>query len=104
SIKGLHADSMKYYSKKEGSKLLVLLQADDLILTQRSTRKEVVFAIEDCVQESFAGEDLSVYIGVGDKNGLMMTKSPERENLRGSYASGRSLLPFYSEAPIVNED
>lgn len=98
SIDGIDTEEIKYFSKIKGNKLLVLLKAANLGNTEESSRKELVFAVEDCLAGFLNTDDYQIYIGVDGKWNLLLVKTPGGESLGGRFAKSSLLLPFYGPA------
>ncbi|MBC9798266.1 zinc-ribbon domain-containing protein [Sinomicrobium weinanense] len=104
SIDGIDTDKIRYYSRSKGNRLLVLLKVNDLKKTKAGSRKEIVFAVEDCLDSSPATGGHQVYIGVDGKWNMVLVKTPGGESLDGRFAETSLLLPFYGAKPVIKQD
>lgn len=102
SIEGIETEEIQYFSKQNGNKLLVLLKVMDMKGVESSSRKEIVFAVEECLTELIEPEETEVYIGVHGKWNLLMTKTPANNDLGGRSANSDDLFPFY-DADLESE-
>lgn len=99
SIEGIKTDKIQYYTKSNGNKLLVLLKVDDMKKINASSRKELVFAVEDCLDIYFT-EKPDYYIGVDGRWNMLLVKTPYDEDLGGRFAKDELLYPFYDKPKI----
>ena len=104
SIEGINTDEIGYYSETDGNKLLVLLQVNDFKNTYTSTRKEIVYSVEDCLSYFLNLEDYQLYIGINGGWHMVLVKTPEAEDLGGRFAKSNLLLPFYGEPETKIEE
>lgn len=100
-VEGIDTEKIGYYSKLDHNKLLILLQVNDLRKTEAASRKELVFAIEDCLASFLETKGYQVYIGVNGKWNMVLVKTPVGESMGGKFAKSNMLLPFYGEKPIL---
>jgi len=100
SIDGINMDEIKYYTRINNDKILILLEVRDFKEVHKSSRKELVYAIEECL-ESFEFENIKdVYIGIDGRWNMLMVKTPFKSDLDGDYADESWLLPFYDNDTI----
>lgn len=98
SIEGIKTEEIKYYTKINGNKLLVLLKVGDMKEVEKSSRKLLVEAVEDCLSVyDLPGVD-EHYIGVDGNWNMLMVKTPHGSDLAGKFADSDLLLPFYDQA------
>ena len=102
-IEGIETQDIKYFSKIMDNKLLVLLKVSDLKKVKASSRKELIYAIEDCLHYIVEAENYQTYIGVRGKWNMVLVKTPHGENLEGKFAKSGLLLPFYGPEPIKQD-
>lgn len=98
SIQGIDTERIKYLSRINGNKLLVILKVGDMKGVKKSSRKELVFAVEECIE--YALDDSTVteyYIGIDGNWNMLMTKTPFKADLGGNFADSDDLLPFYDD-------
>lgn len=97
SIEGIKTEEIKYFTKINGNKLLVLLKVGDMKEVEKSSRKVLVEAVEDCLSVyDLPGVD-EHYIGVDGNWNMLMVKTPHGSDLGGKFADSDLLLPFYGE-------
>lgn len=96
SIKGIKTDEIRYYTRINGNKLLVLLKVGDMKGVEKSTRKILVEGVEDCLSVYELPENVNeTYIGVDGNWNMLMVKTPHASDLGGKFADKDLLLPFY---------
>lgn len=100
SIQGIDTDDIKYYTKVNHNKILVILKVTDLGNIKRSSRRTIVEAVEECLNVILEDREYYYYIAVDGKWNLLMTKSPTDEDLGGSLASPEMIMPFYDDYPF----
>ena len=91
----LKMDEIRYYSRLENRKLLILLEVRDMKKIRASSRKELISAIEDCIDIMEWDSFSETYIGVEGKYNTILIKTPSDSDLGGRYADKEKLLPFY---------
>ncbi len=94
-VKGINTQNIKYKVKVNGNKLLVIAKISDIKKVEKSSRKELVFAIEDCLNDQNLKSITEYYIGVDGNWNMLMVKTPTYENLKGKFADKEKLTPFY---------
>lgn len=105
-IEGIDTNEIEYYSKIEEEKLLVLLNIKKgLSVTEAVSRKQIVFAVEDCLKHYVLPEVPMVgtretYIGVKDKLSFVLIKTPDGEDMDGTFADKKLLFTFYGDKPV----
>lgn len=108
-IDGIDTNEIEYYSKINAGKLLVLLNIKKgLSLTEVTSRKQIVFAVEDCLKHYVLPEvpvvgTKQIYIGVKDKFSFVLIKTPDNEDMDGTFANNKLLFPFYGDNKPVEE-
>jgi hypothetical protein len=93
-IEGINTENIGYYSRVNDDKILVLLKVKDMKKIEPSSRSNLVYAVEECLDVLLEGE-YYYYIGVDGNWNLLMTKSPNASDLGGKYGDREILLPFY---------
>lgn len=99
SVEGINTEQIKYYTKINKNKLLVLLNVRDMKSIKRSSRKQVVRAVESCLDDILQ-EEYHYYIAVDGKWNLLMVQTPTESDLEGSFASNEPILSFYEDTPF----
>ncbi len=97
-IEGIDTDRIEYLSKTNNNKLLVILKVGDMKGVKKTSRKELVFAVEECIE--YALDDSTItdfYIGVDGNWNMLMVKTPYEADLSGKFADKDLLLPFYDD-------
>lgn len=94
----INKDAIKYFTRINGEKLLVLLEVRDLKGIKASSRKVIVQVIEECLE--YLNEEMNIkkyYIAVEGKWNTLLVKTPNGSDLGGKFADDKLLLPFYEE-------
>lgn len=94
SVSGMKTEKIRYYTRYNGDKILVLLKVSDMKKVEKSTRKELVYAVENCL-DFIVPEDTDRFIGVDGNWNMLMVKTPTASELKGDFADEELLLPFY---------
>lgn len=97
SIHGIKTGEIKWFTKTNGHKLLVLLKVGDMKGIEKSTRKLLVEGVEECLLEYDPPGITETYIGVDGNWNMLMVKTPHASELGGKFADKNLLLPFYDE-------
>lgn len=103
TIKGIKTDEIKYYTKIAGSKLLVLLKVSDMKKIEKTSRKELLFGVEDCLNKIEFSTSFEYYIGIDGKWNMLLVKTPIAEDLDGKFAQENLLYSFYETKTIQTE-
>lgn len=91
----LDKDAFKYFTRRNGNKLLVIVEIRDMKDIEASTRKGVIEIIEECLTYQ---ENLDeYYICIEGKWNTLLVKTPYGSDLGGKFADDQLLLPFYNE-------
>lgn len=96
SIEGIDTDEIRYLSRINDTKLLIILKVSDMKNIAASSRKELVYAAEECLEYIDTGEANEIYIAVDGNYNMLMVKTPYEKDLGGRFADESLLLPFYS--------
>lgn len=104
SLEGIDMDEIEYYSKVNSDKLLVILKVSDIKKIQASSRKELVYAVDSCIDDFLDMSEYSKYIGVDGNWNMLMVKTPNGSDLGGKFADKKLLLPFYNEEVLEKTD
>lgn len=97
TLEGIDTDRIKYVSAINGNRLLVVLKVSDMKNIKKSSRKELVYAVEECLDVmEYEGID-EYFIGVDGKWNMLMVKTPYVSDLNGSFANNSDLYSFYEE-------
>ncbi|HRV56189.1 MAG: hypothetical protein KDD16_12445 [Mangrovimonas sp.] len=97
TIEGIETDKIKYATALNKNRLLVLLKVDDMKKIKKSSRKELVYAVEECLDLMEYQNIDEYYIGVDGKWNLLMVKTPYVSDLGGDFADLSDLYTFYDE-------
>lgn len=101
-IEGINTENIGYYSRVNENRILVLLKVRDMKGVEPSSRKNLVYAVEECLDIIIDGTYV-YYIGVDGNWNLLMSKSPYGSDLGGKYGNRETLLPFYDNF-LIEED
>jgi hypothetical protein len=96
SIDGIDVHRIEYYTKINGYRLLILTKVSDFKGVSRSSRKEFVHALDDCL-DLYELSGYETYIAVDGRWNMLMIKTPHGSELGGSFANEKLLYPFYNE-------
>jgi len=102
SIDGIDTDKVGYYTKTNADKLLLIMRVKDMKGIEKSSRKELVFASEECLDAILYEEDYEYYIIVQGNWNTLMVKTPYDSDLGGKFADADMALPFYDE-PLIKK-
>ncbi|QHI37635.1 hypothetical protein IMCC3317_30150 [Kordia antarctica] len=94
----INKNAIKYFTRRNGKKLLVLLEIKDLKGIEPSSRRVIVDVIAECLD--YLNDELNVnkyYICVEGNWNTLLVKTPNGSDLGGKYADDALLLPFYNE-------
>lgn len=103
TLTGIQTDKLKYYSKEKNDTILVIVKVGDMKKIEKSSRKELLFAVEDCLKAVDYFKNKKIYIDVEGKFNTLLVKTPVKEDLDGKYADSDLLLPFYGKSVIPNK-
>ncbi|WP_420571068.1 hypothetical protein [Kordia sp.] len=95
----LNKDAFKYFTRRNGNKLLIIVEIRDMQDIEASTRKGIIEIIEECLDYQDDGENTidEYYICVEGKWNTLLVKTPNGSDLGGKFANDQLLLPFYNE-------
>ena len=93
----VNMDAIKYFTRRNGNKLLILLEIKDLKGIEASSRRVIIEVIEECFE--YAGNEGidEYYIGVEGRWNPLLVKTPTASDLGGRFADRDLLLPFHNE-------
>ena len=101
---GIDTDQIKYFSKINEDKLLVLLEIRDMKKIKATERKVMIDVVEDCLTAMSNLEHINdYYIGVEGKWNTILVKTPTDEDLGGKFADKNKLLPFYGAKELETD-
>ncbi|KAB8155755.1 hypothetical protein EZY14_000665 [Kordia sp. TARA_039_SRF] len=89
---------IKYFTRRNDDKLLVILKVDNLKKVEPSSRRAFVDALRECF--SYVEEETGVekyYISIKGFWNTLMVATPNGSDLDGKFADDKYLLPFYNE-------
>jgi len=97
SIDGINTEAIEYVSSVNADKLLLLLKVGDMKQIKKSSRKELMFAVEECL-DNLEHETINKrYIGIDGNWNMLLVSSPDGRDLGGKFADEDLLLSFYDE-------
>lgn len=97
SIEGIDTDEIEYMSKLNDGKLLLLLKVSDMKGVEKSSRRELMHTVEECLNIMTDENDLERYIGIHGNWNMLMVKTPYEQDLGGKFASQSALYRFYKK-------
>ncbi|WP_291153213.1 hypothetical protein [Flavobacterium sp. UBA7680] len=100
SLKGIDTNKLKYYTVERNDTILVIAKVTDIMGIQKSSRKKMLFAIQDCLASSERYYSKKIYIDVEGNFSTLLVKTPMRYDLDGRFANEELLLPFYGKSKI----
>lgn len=92
----LEQEKFEYFSKVEGSKVLILLKIDDMKKIEPSERMQIVGFAKDAAQQLKNMEDKQYYIGVEGRWNTVLVYTPNEKDLGGRFADEKYLYEFYN--------
>lgn len=101
SLDGINTKKIKYASKIIDDKLMLILKVSDMKQIEKSSRKELVYSVEECLDALDYKSITEHYIAVDGNWNMLMVKTPNGSDLGGKFADEDLLLSFYS---IENEE
>lgn len=93
----VNMENIKYFTRRNGNKLLVLLKIRDLKGIEASSRRVIVDVIQECLEYKDDDRIDEYYICVEGKWNTLLVKTPNGSDLGGRFADDELLLPFYNE-------
>ncbi len=100
SLKGINTNKLKYYTVERNDTILVIAKVTDMMGIQKSSRKKMLFAIQDCLTSSERYYSKKVYIDVEGNFSTLLVKTPQKYDLDGRFADEDLLLSFYGKSKI----
>lgn len=98
---GIETSNIKYFTRIEKNKLLIILGIKDLKQIKSSERKVIIDVIEDCLTTMPNMESINeYYICIEGKWNTVLVKTPTDADLEGRFADKYKLLPFYGQKEI----
>lgn len=97
-VEVINKDEIEYFTRRNGSKLLIILKVEGLKSVNASTRRVFVDVLLDCF--SYIEDDIEIdeyYISVEGFWNTLLVYTPKKSDLGGKFADNKLLLPFYNE-------
>lgn len=94
----LNKKNIKYFSKINGDKILIILDIDDIKKIKYSERYYFINFVQAALEEHEGYENLQQYIGVDGMWNMVLAVSPHYTDVDGKFAEESTLFPFY-DAP-----
>jgi hypothetical protein len=94
----LNKKEIKYFSKINGDKILIILDINDLKKIKPSERYYIINFVKEALEEHVGYENLQQYIGVDGMWNMVLAVSPHYTDIDGKFAEESVLFPFY-DAP-----
>lgn len=98
SLKGIDTGKLKYYSVERNDTILVIVKVTDMIGIEKSSRKKLLFVINDCFLTSESYNMKKIYIDVEGNFSTLLVKTPLQYDLDGKFANEDLLLSFYGKS------
>lgn len=100
TLTGIKTDKLKYFSKEKNDTILIIVKVRDMRKIEKTSRKQLLFAVDDCLKFSEYFRNKKIYIDVEGNFSTLLVKSPVKSDLDGKYADEKLLLPFYGKSVI----
>lgn len=97
SLKGIDTSKLKYYTVERNDTILVIVKVGDIIGIQKTSRKKMLFAIDNCLISSERYQMKKIYIDVEGNFSTLLVKTPSQYDLDGRFANEDLLLSFYGK-------
>ncbi|MBQ0733138.1 zinc-ribbon domain-containing protein [Aquimarina celericrescens] len=88
--------TIKYLTKRNQNKLLILLEIRDIKKIEAKSRKQLITLIEACVEGMSLENTDQFFIGIEGKYNTVLVKTPFDQDLGGRFADKYKLLDFYT--------
>ncbi len=99
AVEEIKSEDYRVFTRRDGTKLLVLLQAEDLRSLADTARVELLDLIESLVTLS-EPDVKEIYIGIKGRVAFGAVRTPKSGTKTGTLVDDRPLLHFYGPAPI----
>jgi hypothetical protein len=93
----LDKKEIKYFSKINGNKILILVDIDDIKKIKSSERHYILSFIKSALAGHEGYENMERYVGVDGMWNMVLVSSPNRSETKGKFADEKLLLPFYDQ-------
>lgn len=103
----LDKNNIRYFSKTNGNKILILLDIDDIKKIKVSDRYMILSFVNSALDEHDGYESKKLYIGINGRWNMVMVSAPNFADVEGRFADEAKLYPFYDKFGIngkVKED
>lgn len=100
SLRGIDMDKLKYYATEKNDTILVIVKVRDMMGIEKSSRKKLLYAIQDCLNSSERYYKKKIYIDVQGNFSTLLVKTPSNSDLDGRFADEKLLLTFYGNSII----
>lgn len=97
TLTGIETSKIKYFTRINGDKILVLVKVSDMKKIETSSRKTLLFEIENGLNDYLELNSLKQYIGVDGNWNMLLVKTPQKSDLDGLIADEKPLFDFYDE-------
>lgn len=104
SLKGIKTDKLQYFSKQRNDTILIIVKVGDMRKIEKTSRKQLLFAVSDCFKYSDYFQDKKIYIDVEGNFNTLLVRTPIKSDLDGKFADEKLLLPFYGKSVIPNKE
>jgi|GEM_PF-820730 len=94
----LDKKNIKYFSKVNGNKILILLDIDDIKKIKISDRYMILTFVNSALDEHEGYENKKIYMGVQGRWNMVLVSAPNYADVEGSFADEKYLYPFYDKA------
>ncbi|KAF2334833.1 hypothetical protein [Flavobacterium daemonense] len=102
TIKGISTDELEYYSRERNDTLLVIVKVRDIFNIERSSRKSLLYSVQDGLHASEHASNKTFYIDIEGNFNTLLVKSPIKYDLDGRFANEELILPFYGKKRPIN--
>ena len=95
--------NIKYFSRINGNKLLVILDIDDIKRIKASERYYILNFVQSALDEHDGYKDMEKYIGVDGQWNMVLAMAPHYMDIDGKFADEKILYPFYDTPKNYSE-
>lgn len=93
----LDKNEIRYFSRINGNKVLILLDIDDIKRIKPSERHYILSFVKSALAEHEGYKGMQRYIGVDGQWNLVLASTPNGSDTKGKFADRELLYPFYDK-------
>lgn len=99
----LNKKNIKYFSKINGNKILIIVDIDDIKRIKSSERQYILTFVGEALDEHGGYENMERYIGVDGMWNMVVAMAPHYTDVDGKFADEKILYPFYDTPKNYSE-